>query len=158
MSERIETESEKLGQALVGSWSLRSYTERDLNTGEISHPFGEDAVGTITYSSDGRMSVLIGRSNLDSNRTDMFVMTPEEATVIATGFLAYCGTYVCEPNLVTHRVEISSIPAFSRVQQQRAVEMERNLLTLSTVTPIVSRQRTVNATLIWQRSSEVNRK
>lgn len=142
---------EGLRAVLVGSWMLHSYTERDLATGEIGFPFGECASGMITYTPDGAMSVLICRNDLDSDRADLFEMSPEEAMSVAGGFLAYGGTFACEPGAVVHRVEISSIPSFARVVQRRAVRLEEGVLTLSTDTPVLSRGRTVVATLTWHR-------
>lgn len=146
--------SERLRASLIGSWMLRSYMERDVATGEVGFPFGEDASGMITYTSEGTMSVLICRNDLDSGRADLFEMSPEEAISVAAGFLAYGGAFTCESGSVVHRVEISSVPSFARAVQRRIVRVERSLLTLSTATPMLSHGRMVNATLVWQRRGQ----
>jgi Lipocalin-like domain len=41
---------------LVGTWRLISFDVQDED-GNITHPFGRDAVGFITYTADGHMAV-----------------------------------------------------------------------------------------------------
>jgi len=45
---------------LVGTWKLLSWENRSAD-GEISYPFGEDAVGYLTYNPDGYMFVAMMR-------------------------------------------------------------------------------------------------
>jgi hypothetical protein len=47
---------------LIGTWRLVSFDVRDEG-GRITHPFGRDAVGFITYTADGHMAVQFGRAD-----------------------------------------------------------------------------------------------
>jgi hypothetical protein len=137
---------------LIGTWKLVSF-ESQRATGEISHPFGEDADGLLMYDSHGRMLVVLSRA-----RRPMFVSgdpargTPEEIRAAFEGFNAYCGTYnVDEQNeTVTHHVEANSFPNWVGTDQQRFFALSGHLLTLRTP-PLLDDGQTVTFTAVWER-------
>jgi len=49
-----------LSQALIGTWKLVS-SEFNLSSGDVIHPYGNDAVGLLIYAEDGQMSAQIMR-------------------------------------------------------------------------------------------------
>jgi hypothetical protein len=48
-------------ESFVGTWKLVSYEYHKGD--EISYPFGKDAVGYITYNSNGFMSVFLAQKD-----------------------------------------------------------------------------------------------
>ena len=48
--------------SLIGAWRLLSFEFRNKD-GQVSYPFGEDAVGYIIYSQDGYVSITIMSAN-----------------------------------------------------------------------------------------------
>jgi hypothetical protein len=80
---------------LVGTWTLVSITiERD---GTKTDYYGPNPQGQLMYDSNGRISLIITRSDLPkfaSNNRE--AGTPEENKAIVQGSLAYFGTYMVE--------------------------------------------------------------
>lgn len=53
---------------LLGAWSLESYTEADVQSGEVSYPMGRNPEGLILYTSDGYMSAQLSSDGRDRFR------------------------------------------------------------------------------------------
>ena len=58
--------SDDVATKFVGSWSLMSWTLTALD-GRIEFPYGEDAVGCIMYTPEGRMAEHLMRANVISS-------------------------------------------------------------------------------------------
>ncbi|MCA1654657.1 MAG: lipocalin-like domain-containing protein [Sphingomicrobium sp.] len=118
--------------SLVGSWKLVSASAVSGEGRPIALPFGDSPSGEITYTGDGRVSVLIshgGRKLLSADR--IAAPTAEKAEAFAT-FFAYAGTYSVRRDQVVHHVEISSVPNWVGTDLVRAVKVTGNELTLTT--------------------------
>ena len=46
-------------QDITGVWLLRAFQVENLDTGEVSEPFGPDPRGTMMFHHDGRMVALL---------------------------------------------------------------------------------------------------
>ncbi len=135
-------------EKLVGSWELKKWTA-ELNDGTIVFPFGEDAIGRITYESNGSMSVHLMKNNrLKFHSEDPLQAKPEEVIFAFNEFLSYCGTYkvYTNPNQVVHQIKISSFPNWTGQNQIRKYEFKGDKLILSTDTIGSSRHK-----LVWQK-------
>ena len=78
-----------LRDALVGTWTLVSYTERSLPDGPVTYPHGPDALGLIMYTPDGHMSAqIMTHSRPPYDRPVASGGTAEESAAAATGYLA----------------------------------------------------------------------
>src|SRR5262249_54821534 len=120
-----------LRQQLLGTWRLVSYTERDVESGEVNHPMGENPIGFLMYSSDGFVSAQLStadRSPFEAN--DPYCGTPWEYTQAANRYIAYCGPFhVDEVNRsLAHEMQISLFPNWLGQRQARHVEIEGDLL------------------------------
>ena len=135
-------------EKFIGSWDLKKWTAH-LNDGTEIFPFGEDAIGIITYESNENMSV-----QLMKNKRPRFVSDdplqakPEEVVVAFNEFLSYCGSFEVHtnPNQVVHQIKISSFPNWTGQNQIRKFEFADDKLILSTDTIGSSRHR-----LVWQK-------
>ncbi len=117
---------------LIGTWRLVSWENRD-ESGQVSYPLGEDALGYIIYNADGYMFVAI----MSSGRTkfalgDLLGGTPEERAQAAGTYVSYCGRYEFRGETVIHHVELSLFPNWVGVEQERLVEVRGNRLEVST--------------------------
>jgi Lipocalin-like domain len=89
---------------LVGTWTLVSITlEQD---GKKTDFYGPNPQGQETYDANGRMSLIITRSDLpkfaSNNRQ---AGTPEENKAVVQGSIAYFGTYSVsetDKNITSH--------------------------------------------------------
>ena len=112
--------------------------------------FGDNPIGVITYTSDGRMSLFIAnpkrKPGVGPKATDA------EAADLYRTMIAYSGAYSIDGNKVTHKIEVSWNQVWSGTYQRRFVEAKDNQLTIKTppiVSPISGKE-SVN-TLVWER-------
>jgi hypothetical protein len=88
-----------LKEQIVGTWSVVSW-EQTRPDGQIVQAFGANPIGMNTFDASGHFSLVILRRDLPKVAgKDRMKPTPEEALAIATGLVAYFGTYsVNEPD------------------------------------------------------------
>jgi hypothetical protein len=135
---------------LVGSWRVLSAESR-TEAGEVSYPYGRDAVGYLVYTPEGRMAAFLERARRPPFASgDLLSAAVEEQASVATTFIAYCGTYEWRGDRVVHRVEISSFPNWEGGVQERLVEVDDDRLTLRTGPILIGGTRR-ESVLIWAR-------
>ncbi len=72
------------------SWELKAWTAK-LNDGKIVYPFGEDAIGRITYDGNGSMAVQIMKNHrIPFLSEDPLQARPDKVIAAYNGFIAYC--------------------------------------------------------------------
>jgi hypothetical protein len=122
---------------ILGSWELVSFQTRDVNTGEVRHPFGDCPRGVILYTDDGFMSAQLA---------------PEGPDTDTDGYIAYTGPFHVdeEASTVRHDVRMATMPDLVTQPQLRHVTLEPGLLTLS-ATMTDDTGTTTHSTLTWQR-------
>src|SRR5215831_11882585 len=138
-------------KSLVGTWRLLSATST-AGGGEVnSAVFGENPTGFITYTTDGRVSVIIsdgGRKPLSVS--DRIAAATEERAKAFSSFVAYAGRYTFTGDKVVHHVEAASIQNWVNTDLVRSARLEGDRLILKT--PPTARggiQQSIE--LVWQR-------
>ncbi|MFB3095068.1 MAG: lipocalin-like domain-containing protein [Candidatus Acidiferrales bacterium] len=124
--------SRKAKEQFLGTWKLVAYEVG------ASHPMGRDAVGLLTYSADGRMSLQVMRSDrpkfLASGGKEggYEAGTAEEVMSAYRGYIAYFGTYEVDEkgSFVTYHIEGSLFPNWVGRDQIEFVELSGDRLTL----------------------------
>jgi len=135
---------------LIGTWKLISWENRSVD-GQISYPFGRDAVGYIMYNQDGYMFVAISCPNREKFAAgDLLRGSIEEKAQAADTYVSYCGQYEFRGDTVVHHVDLSLFPNWVGVEQERLVELRGNRMTLSTH-PILLGGVQGTTHLIWER-------
>lgn len=97
----------------IGTWRLLSLEAR-TSTGDVSYPYGRDAVGYLLYTREGYMSVSImqaRRANFAS-LDDLAAAAAEKAAAFDS-YSSYSGRYEVRGQKVIHHVEISLFPNWS---------------------------------------------
>lgn len=144
-----------LKERLVGTWTLQSYVETNIDTGEVTYPMGEKPLGFIIYTADGYMSAQLcaaGRAPfLDS---DMFGGSPAEYTAAGRSYLAYSGPFQMDEaaHKVHHEIAISLFPNWAAIRQTRVATLSGDILQLSFEAPQRSRGALRTADLLWRRA------
>jgi Lipocalin-like domain len=142
-------------EQFLGVWKLVS-CEYKSKTGEVTHPYGTNPVGRITYDAAGRMSALLmnpGRRVIGgpTSRLSPGLLSQEELREILTGFNAYCGTFDVNEasHTVVHHVQAALIPAWVGLDQRRTYQfVNRDQLILNaSLDEVASR-------LVWQREKD----
>lgn len=117
---------------LIGTWKLISYYQRDADGG-VHYVWGRRVSGYISYTEQGRMSVVITAGDRPrasvAGRTDI---TPEEKAAAYDTCIAYAGTYDFHGDRVDHHVEASLFPNWVGGDQVRFVRLEGDRLSLTT--------------------------
>ena len=134
----------------IGAWRLLSFESRTPD-GRVRYPLGKDAVGSIIYTADGRMSVAImaaERPNFAAN--DVLGGTTQERAEATRRYLSYAGTYEIGDGEIIHHVEISLFPNWVGDAQRRAFALEGDRLTLCAVQMTLAGVESRNY-LVWER-------
>ncbi len=141
--------SEKINN-IIGTWRLISFEIRNLH-GQVSYPFGQDAIGYLMYNSDGYMSATLMRANRPKFATgDIAGGSVDEQVTALQSYLTYLGRFELQDNKVIHHIEASLFPNWVGVTQERFFEVKDNQLVLSTDPLLIKTQQQV-AHLIWER-------
>jgi hypothetical protein len=139
-------------EQFIGTWKLISHKHQQSD-GQVSHPFGRDAVGIAMLDANGRYSAQIMCPDLPAFASgDRLKGTPAEIRSAFEGSFAYFGTYEVnqeEHTLILH-VEGSSFPNWVGMEQKRFFEFSGNRLTLTTL-PILIGGQQVTAVVTWER-------
>ena len=133
----------------VGTWRLISCENRDSD-GQVSYPFGKDALGFLIYTDDGYMSATLMRANRPHFVVgDVLGGTQEEQAMATQTYLAYCSKYEIQDNKVIHHVEASLFPNWVGIDQARFFEFKEGKLVLSTP-PLLLSGKQQTSYLIWE--------
>lgn len=134
--------------SLVGTWRLRSWTIARPD-GTLHHPYGQNVVGYLTYTTDGTMSAeIMDPDRLQSDphfplqpASDQTLSAPDRARAYST-YLSYCGTFTVEGDVVTHHVKAGLVPAWTGSDQVRHFRLENGTLVIASG----------GQTLVWERA------
>jgi hypothetical protein len=85
---------------------------------------GPDARGAVTYTADGRFHFITVRTSVPKYASnDPSRPSPEEAMAVASGVVAYTGTYTVDESTKTAHlnIEASSVPNLAGAPNQRRI-------------------------------------
>ena len=117
---------------LVGAWRLVSWFEIKT-TGERAYPLGEDAVGQIIYTKDGRMTAQLMAVQPERFRSDDWREASETESARAwKQYFGYFGRFTVDldENAVIHHIDGSWFPNLVNSKQKRQFEFEDSRLVL----------------------------
>lgn len=142
-----------LRRALLGAWSLRSYVEERAGAAP-HHPLGAGAGGSLMYTPDGCVSVLMMRVDRPPFVSGDWFRPTSEEIVAASAFIAYSGRYVVDEaaRTVAHDIDVSFFPNWIGHRQVRSAELEGDELILTPTAAILSEGRLVVPRLRWRRA------
>jgi hypothetical protein len=114
-------QGKSLKDELVGTWTYVSSTGKRDDGSSVPRP---SLQGAVTYTADGHFHFITTRTDVpkyasnDPNRP-----SPEEAMAIASGVVAYTGTYTVDENSKTvhANVETSTFPNLVGAPNQRRI-------------------------------------
>ena len=129
---------------LVGTWRLAGCVRR--SRGRTEHPFGEQPVGLLLYTQDGRMSVHLAFGDREPlSSLDLAELPEAEAALAFRTYLGYAGRYRIRGDTVVHSVEVSSIPDWVGTELVRRVSTSGEMLVLRT-----PEERTAEGSVVWE--------
>jgi hypothetical protein len=136
---------------LAGTWMLIS--SKDVNKkGDVKDSYGENPTGFLTYTAEGRMTVIITNDGRKPLSVPDWISSPaeERAEAFAT-IIAYAGSYTFSGDKVIHHVEAASVQNFVNTDFVRFVtKVDRDRLILR-VPPLLKGGERVRQELVWER-------
>mgnify|MGYP000980990560 CR=1 FL=1 len=105
------------GGALVGTWKLKSFDMELQATGERIQPMGKVHTGYLSFTSDGRMAVVITGEGRKPGTSEA-----DRAALFST-LVAYTGTYRVEGDKWITSVDASWNPAWVGTEQPRTYKI-----------------------------------
>ena len=105
-----------VGNPIVGTWRLTSFTEENLETGAVSYPFGVAARAFVIYEVNGYVATIFAAG--DRKPPAAAQATEQEAIQLYRSMIAFSGRY----ELVGNR----SLPADSERGPERT-KQERDI-------------------------------
>jgi len=138
---------------VLGTWRLLSWSNKDPQ-GNLSYPYGKDALGYIVYNPDGYMCATLSkkdRPNFPSG--DILGGTLQEQAQAVQTYIAYCGTYTVTGTTVTHHVKVSLFPNYIGTDQVRMYKFENGKLVLSHAPEMMDGKLQTPA-IVWERASK----
>ena len=129
--------------AQLGTWALKSYTVKDLESGQEKNDFGLHPSGYLSYGPDCRMYVIL----LKENRKAPAELTPtdQEKIELYSGLIAYAGSYTVDGDKFIHHIDASWNQAWTGTTVVRQFKIEGNSLQVRTMpakNPLTGRQST----------------
>ena len=138
-------------EVLEGTWKLVSSKRTNTATNTTTDSFGPNPLGYIMYGKDGRMMVLMTRS--DRPKPDSIDNTTDEQRQrLFSSMLAYSGTYKFDGKTIEHRIDLSWNEVWGGTTQVRDIKRDGDRLIYTTrPAPSPIDGSTGFATLIWEK-------
>ncbi len=132
MNSECEIDGEIGIRDVVGVWELESFRRHNESCG-VQDYFGLRPRGSLIYSTDGYMSVLISARNRSYFASHEFLGgTASEKCYAFDTHCSYSGRYtVGSGSIISHHIEICSFPNWSGSVQKRHARREPGSLILT---------------------------
>lgn len=107
-------------ERLLGAWTLVSLTAGE--EADQTFPYGANPKGSMMVDANGRFMITVLRSDLPQFASNnRMTATPDEATAVVQGSIAYYGSYSIDEatHVITVNVEGSTFPNFTGGTQTR---------------------------------------
>jgi Lipocalin-like domain len=117
----VTAQGKSLKDQLVGTWIYVSSTGKRDDGSAVQRP---SLQGAVTYTADGRFHFITTRTDAPKYASsDPSRPSPEEAMAIASGSIAYTGTYTVDESTKTihANVETSTFPNLVGAPNQRRI-------------------------------------
>jgi hypothetical protein len=145
-----EVNAQTTKKDLVGAWILVSITlERD---GKKTDFYGPNPQGQATYEANGRLSVIITRSDLPAFESkNRELGTPEENKAVVQGSIAYFGSYSVNESdkTITFHIESCSFPNWNGIDRKVSFEISGDELHIASPTSSIG---TGSNQQVWKRA------
>ncbi|MGT2471552.1 lipocalin-like domain-containing protein [Paraburkholderia terrae] len=111
---------------LHGCWRLISFNTELQDSSERTQPWGADPNGYLSFSSDGRMMVLVTARMREPGSTD------ERMVGLFRTMMAYTGRYRVDGNRFITKIDSSWNEAWNGSEQERFYKLDGDTLEVST--------------------------
>ena len=133
LGEEKQVQDTSRAGALVGTWRLSSYEDRNV-AGVAVYPYGRSPAGMLIYDSTGHMAIQIMKQPPPDVATDDWdKFTLAEKVALYDGYVAYFGRYEVDTQqgVVTHLPEADLSRLYIGRREVRHFELAGDRLVLS---------------------------
>lgn len=135
---------------LIGTWRLTAHQQETVETGMIAEPRGPHPAGLLTYTDDGRFSIIAAPG--DRKSPTQVLVSDAEALDLFRGLTAYAGRYSIDGDTVVHHVEVSWNELWAQTDQVRRFVVDERHLTIIAGPDLNPRDgKLAISTLLWDR-------
>jgi hypothetical protein len=141
--------AQTLETSIVGTWKLKSFTRKDIQSGAVTNIFGEHPVGYLVYTKGKRIfAFLVGTSRTPPAKAEA---TDNERAELFKSMVGYTGTYRVEGDKIVARADASWIQSWTGVDRTQQVEVVGDQLTISATLTAPSDGKQVLVSNVWER-------
>jgi hypothetical protein len=119
--------AQDLAQTLVGVWKLVSLETREVQTGKVSRPMGNQVTGAFVFTKGGHFSGMVFRG--DRKTPEGPNASEAERLALFNSLVAYHGTYRTEGNKLIMKIANSHIQSWNGTERVLTVEVNGSRLT-----------------------------
>ncbi len=116
-------------RSIVGTWTLQSFSDLDVETKAVSHPMGDRPKATVIYTADGHVATIFtatGRAAPAGPRP-----TDPEAVQLFRTMVAFAGRYEVNGCELIYDPEIAWNEAWNGTRQVRTFDLSGDLLKIT---------------------------
>jgi hypothetical protein len=118
---------QNLASDIVGVWKVVSIETKEVQSGKVTRPLGDQLTGTFTFTRGGNFSGMVFRTDrkppVAPNATDA------ERVALFNSLVAYNGTYQTEGDKLVMKIESSHIQAWNGTERVLAIQISGRRLT-----------------------------
>jgi Lipocalin-like domain len=114
---------------IIGVWKLISNSNRELATGKVNYPFGQNPVGYIVYTKGGHVVFSLAAS--DRAKPAAANATDAERVALYNTLAAGSGIYKVDGNTLVVTYDTSWLQTWTGTTQKRKIAFSGNKLTVT---------------------------
>ncbi|HJP67942.1 MAG TPA: lipocalin-like domain-containing protein [Sphingomicrobium sp.] len=119
--------AQDLAQALVGAWRLVSLETKEVQSGKVARPMGDQVAGAFVFTKGGHFSGMVFRG--DRKAPEGPNATETERVALFNSLVAYHGTYRTEGDKLIMKIANSHIQSWNGTERVLTIELNGTRLT-----------------------------
>ena len=123
----VAASGQDLAAAIVGVWKVMSIETKEVQSGKVTRPLGDQLTGTFMFTRGGNFSGMVFRT--DRKPPVAPNATEAERVALFNSLVAYNGTYRTEGDKLVMKIENSHIQSWNGTERTLTLEISGRRLT-----------------------------
>jgi hypothetical protein len=119
--------AQDLASAIVGVWKVVSIETKEVETGKVTYPLGDQLTGTFVFTPGGRFSGMVYSANRKAPASAN--ATEAERLALFNSMVAYNGVYRTDGNKLVLNIDSSHIQSWNGLDRSLTVAINGKKLT-----------------------------
>lgn len=119
--------AQDLGSAIVGVWKVVSIETKEVESGKVTYPLGDQLSGTFVFTPGGRFSGMVFGANRKTPATAN--ATEAERLALFNSLVAYNGVYRTEGDRLVMKIDNSHIQSWNGLDRSLTIRINGKKLT-----------------------------